>query len=753
MWNRLDLACGACAIALLCLAAPAHALPVRFTEPAQQGVNMLPSSIATGDFDADGDLDLVTANRTSDDVSVLNGTAAGTFGGLVNTTVGNEPRAVAIGSFDGGSDPDLVTANFLGDTISVLVGGTGSTFTKPNPDIAVGNGPRAIAIGLFNAGTDPDLAIANELTDDVSVLLGTTGAAFQAAVSFSAGEPPQGVAGLSPSGIAAGDFNGDGDLDLAVANLQSDDVAILLGGAGASFSAPVQLAAGDGPRAVVTGDFNGDGDLDLAVANENTDDVSILLGGPGASFSTHVDFAAGDAPRALAAADFTRDGDLDLVVANTQSDNVSVLVGGAGGSFAAPLQLGAGDGPFGVTTGDFNADGEQDFAVANSGSDDVSRMLNTTPPDTSIASGPPGVTNDPSPSFGLGADEPGASFECRVDAEPFADCGQTFTTADLADGPHAIEARATDPAGNTDPTPASRAVTIDTVAPDTTIDTGAAGLTRAAAQAFGFSSSEPGSSFECRVDGAAFAACATPHVTAALPDGAHVFEVRAIDAAGNADPTPAGRGFAVDTTPPDTAIVSGPAGRTTDRRPTFGFTASEAGATFECRLDDDAFAPCGSPFTARPRARGPHRAEVRATDPAGNVDPTPARRSFTTLLRIRSGITHVWRSGRSTTVVRLVVKDVPAGARVGVRCRGAGCPFGRTVVRPDRRRRARATGRFRGASLGPGAVVEVRITARFAIGKVGRFTVRSGAVPRHTELCLAPGASKPVRCGRVLNPG
>ena len=751
MWDRLDLACGACAVAVLCLAAPAHALPVRFTEPAQQGVNMLPSSIATSDFDGDGDLDLATANRTSDDVSVLNGTAAGTFGGLANTTVGNEPRAVAIGSFDGGSDPDLVTANFLADTISVLVGGTGSTFTKPNPDIAVGNGPRAIAIGLFNTGTDPDLAIANELTDDVSVLLGTTGAAFQAAVSFSAGEPPQGVAGLSPSGIAAGDFNGDGDLDLAVANLQSDDVAILLGGAGASFSAPVQLAAGDGPRAVVTGDFSGDGDLDLAVANENTDDVSILLGGAGASFSAHVEFAAGDAPRALAAADFTRDGDLDLVVANTQSDNVSVLVGGAGGSFAAPLQLGAGDGPFGVTTGDFNADGEQDVAVANSGSDDVSRMLNTTPPDTSIASGPPGVTNDRSPSFGLGADEPGASFECRVDDAPFADCGQTFTTADLDDGPRVFEARATDPAGNTDPTPASRAVTIDTVAPDTRIDAGVAGLSRQAAQSFGFSATEPGSSFECRIDGAAFAACATPHATAPLPDGPHVFEVRAVDPAGNSDPTAAARGFAIDTTPPDTTIVSGPAGFTTDRRPAFGFTASEPGATFECRVDADAFALCAAPFTARPRARGPHRAEVRATDAAGNVDPTPAARSFTTLLRIRSGISHVWRAGpRSTTVVRLVVKDVPAGGRVGVRCRGAGCPFGRTSVRPDRRRRARITGRFRGASLGPGAVVEVRITARFAIGKVGRFRIRSGAVPRHTELCLAPGASKPVGCRQVL---
>ena len=756
MWDRLDLVCCACALIVLCFPSPADALPVRFTEPAHQGVNMTPSSIATGDFDVDGDLDLATANRGTDDVSVLQGTAAGTFGGHVPTIVGDEPRAVAAGRFDGGNDLDLVTANFLDDTVSVLVGGAGSSFTKLPADIAVGNGPRAIAIGLFDAGTDPDLAIANENSDDVSVLraAGTSAATFLPAVSFSAGVPPQGVSGLSPSGVAAGDFNGDGRTDLAVANLQTDDVGILVGGTNPAFSAPTQFAAGNGPRGVVTGDFNGDGDLDLAVPNENTDDVSILLGRAGASFSAPTDFAAGDAPRGVATADFTRDGDLDLVVANTQSDNVSVLVGGAGGSFSPPVQLGAGNGPFAVATGDFNADGEQDFAVANSGSDDVSRMLNTTPPDTTIASGQPAITNDASPSFMLGADEPETSFECRVDAEPFVGCGQSFTTATLPDGPRVIEARATDPAGNTDQTPASVGVTIDTAAPDTSIDSGVAGLTRDPVQAFGFSSSDAGSSFECRVDGSAFAACATPFNTPALPDGAHVFEVRAVDPAGNADPTAAARGFAIDASPPETAIASGPAGRTTDRRPAFGFTASEAGSTFECRIDADAFAPCGSPFTARPRARGPHRFEVRAKDPAGNVDPTPAGRSFTTLLRITSGITHIWRSGpRSTTVVRLLVKAVPAGARVGVRCRGAGCPFGRTVVRPDRRRRARVTGRFRGASLAPGAVVEIRITARHAIGKVGRFTVRPGTLPRHTELCLAPQATRPVRCKNVLKRG
>ena len=745
---------------MLCISSPpVQALPVRFTEPASQSTNQTPVSIATGDFDGDGDIDLATSNQDSDDVSVLNGTAAGTFGGATNIPAGDEPRAVAAGTFNSGSDLDLATTNFEDampnverGTVSILVGGAGSSFTKQAAQIDVGNGPRAIVVGQFNAGTDPDLAIANEHSDNVSVLLATdtSGAGFGAATSFSAGVPPPGVGGLSPSGIAAGDFNQDGRTDLAVANLQTDDVAILRGGTSPLFSAPTQRAAGNGPRGVITADFNGDNDLDLAIPNENSDDVSILLGGTGATFSAHADFKAGDAPRGVAAADFTRDGDLDLVVANTQSDNVSVLVGGPGGSFSEPLQLGAGNGPWAVATGDFNADGEQDFVVSNTGAEDVARMLNTTPPDTGIASGPAGVTNDASPTFALSADEPGVGFECRVDSAAFAACGQTFTTAPLPDGARVIEFRATDPAGNTDPTPAVRTLTIDTVPPETRLDAGAAALSNKPVQRFAFSSSESGSSFQCAVDASPMAPCSAPFDTAPLPDGAHAFAVRAVDQAGNADPTAAAQAFTIDTAAPRTTIVSGPSGRTTDLRPAYRFSSDEAAATFECRLDRAAFAPCGSPFTARPRKRGRHRFAVRAKDAAGNVDASPARRSFNALLRIRSGVSHVWKfTSQSTVVVRLVVSAVPAGARVGLRCGGAGCPFSRTTVRPDRRRRADATGRFRGARLRPGAVIEVRVTARRAIGKVARFTVRPGALPKQTELCLAPGRKKPVKCARV----
>jgi hypothetical protein len=117
------------------------------------------------------------------------------------------------------------------------------------------------------------------------------------------------------------------------------------------------------------------------------------------------------------------------------------------------------------------------------------------------------------------------------------------------------------------------------------------------------------------------------------PEGEHTFEVRAKDAAGNTDPTPASRSFTVDTTAPETTITPAPPAASTDTTPTFSFTASQAGSTFECRIDSGAYGACTSPYTTTALGGGPHTFSVRATDPAHNTDLTPATASF----RICSG--------------------------------------------------------------------------------------------------------------------
>src|SRR6059058_4487039 len=122
-----------------------------------------------------------------------------------------------------------------------------------------------------------------------------------------------------------------------------------------------------------------------------------------------------------------------------------------------------------------------------------------------------------------------------------------------------------------------------------------------------FSANEAGASFECRVDTAPFAACTSPRTTETLSDGAHRFDVRAIDQAGNVDPAPATRSFTVDTAAPATSIESGPTGTTNDSTPTFAFAANEAGASFECRVDTAPFAACTSLGSAHVRTPVTHR--------------------------------------------------------------------------------------------------------------------------------------------------
>ena len=274
-------------------------------------------------------------------------------------------------------------------------------------------------------------------------------------------------------------------------------------------------------------------------------------------------------------------------------------------------------------------------AIDPAGNTDPSPAIRTTihvdlnAPDTTIDSGPTGPTSDPTPEFTFSSSETGSTFECRVDSNPFSSCSSPHVTANLSDGPHTFQVRATDPAGNTDPTPASRSFSVDTVVPDTTIDSGPSGLTNDPTPTFGFSSDDNGATFECSVDGGAFTACTTPRTTSSLSDGPHTFEVRARDTAGNVDPTPASRSIVVDTNTPETTIDSGPAGTIGDPTPTFTFSSDETPSTFECSIDGGPFVPCSSPYTTPSLADGPHTLEVQATDQAGNVDPTPASRTFT----------------------------------------------------------------------------------------------------------------------------
>src|SRR2546426_980193 len=124
------------------------------------------------------------------------------------------------------------------------------------------------------------------------------------------------AAGRSPDSVAVGDFNGDGKLDLAVANRGSNDVSVLLGNGDGTFQAALTFAAGSGPSSVAVGDFNGDGKLDLAVASRGSSLVSVLLGNGDGTIQAALTFAVRTGTSSVAVGDFNGDGKLDLAVAN-----------------------------------------------------------------------------------------------------------------------------------------------------------------------------------------------------------------------------------------------------------------------------------------------------------------------------------------------------------------------------------------------------------------------------------------------------
>lgn len=252
----------------------------------------------------------------------------------------------------------------------------------------------------------------------------------------------------------------------------------------------------------------------------------------------------------------------------------------------------------------------------------------TVAPNTTISSGPSGAVSSTSATFGFAASEDGSTFACSLDGAAYTACSSPRSLTGLANGTHTFRVRATDPAGNTDATPATRTWTVDTLPPNTSITAGPSGWSTSAAASFSFAATEPGATFQCSLDGSSYTYCASPSSYTVLPDGVHTFRVRAKDAAGNQDATPAERIWTIDTVVPDTDIDGGTMGPMPYPEATFPFSSPDPAARFECSLDAAAYTACISPMKYTGLADGPHTFFVQAIDPAGNVDATPAWREW-----------------------------------------------------------------------------------------------------------------------------
>jgi hypothetical protein len=334
-----------------------------------------PFSVAVADLDGDKILDLVTANAGPDDeardkkpsnVSVLLGRGDGTFKAAQFFPVGAGPRSVAVADLNHDGRLDLVTANAGSNDVSVLLGHGDGTF-EPERRFCVGVFPQSVAVADLNGDKIPDLVTANASSNDVSVLLGCGDGTFKA-------EQRSLVVGIFPDSVAVADLDDDGTLDLVTANLLSADVSVLRGRGDGTFVAEQHVAVGTGPRVAVA-DLNDDGILDLVTANETSNDVSVLPGRDDGTFVGEPRITVGASPESVAVADLDGDKIPDLVTANKNSYDVSVLRGRGDGTFAAQQRFGVGAGPQSVAVADLNGDGTLDLVTMNEFDNMVSVLL------------------------------------------------------------------------------------------------------------------------------------------------------------------------------------------------------------------------------------------------------------------------------------------------------------------------------------------------------------------------------------------
>jgi VCBS repeat protein len=361
------------ALGALFITAPAQASFAPEGAPLAVGAAQ-PYGVVPADFNGDGRLDVATVNGTGSNLSVfLRGPAGFAAEAGSPFATGPGPGYGVAADFNGDGLPDVATQNFNNGTVSVLLRQPGGGFAA-GPTLSVVAGTGSVTAADFNGDGRIDIAAPSYTNSNILTYI-NNGAGFT-----QEGTNPTGA---TPRDVAAADFNGDGRPDLAISNLGAGSVTVLLRNPGnTGFAAEAAaIPVGASPEGIKAGDFNGDGRPDIAVAVLGTNTVNVLLrNATNDGFTAEAPVPIGAGALGLTIADFNADGRPDLAATSNTAGTVTVLLRQAAGGFAADGAPLAAPGANGVAAGDFNGDGKPDLAASNDQANTLSVFLNTTTP-------------------------------------------------------------------------------------------------------------------------------------------------------------------------------------------------------------------------------------------------------------------------------------------------------------------------------------------------------------------------------------
>jgi hypothetical protein len=320
-------------------------------------------------------MDFAVANSGTHSIIIFLSNADGTFANQQTYSTGDQssPYSIVVDDFNNDNHLDIAAANYGTNSIGIFVGYGNGTYASQNIFSTRSSRPLFITSGDFNNDNRPDIATVNNGTNTIGIHLGCGDGSFQTPTSYFTGYD------TLPSSLAVGDFNKDETLDIVVARYGTNDISILLGYGNGSFGnqKTYATAINSNPSSVAAGDFTGDNQLDIVVANHGNGNgnIGLLLGYGNGTFAAQRIYSTSSysRPQYITTGDFDNDNHLDVVAVDSDNNQIHILLGYGNGTFALLTTYDgiSGSEPFSVAVADFNKDNRSDIVVVNYGTNNV----------------------------------------------------------------------------------------------------------------------------------------------------------------------------------------------------------------------------------------------------------------------------------------------------------------------------------------------------------------------------------------------